>query len=380
LNRIRWGMVGGGCGAFIGPAHRIAARMDDQYELLAGALSSDAERARASAQAIGIAADRCYSSFKEMAEAESGRNDGIEAVSIVTPNDTHAEIAITFLERGIHVVCDKPLVTSLEQGDKLREAARRSGCFVAVTYNYRGYPMVRHARELCARGVLGKIRFVDVEYLQDWLSTRIEASGSKQAQWRTDPNRTGGVGALGDIGTHAYDLCRYVTDLRVKHVRAELTSFVEQRLVDDDVRVSLRFDNGATGRLWASQVAIGYANELLLRVCGDQGSLEWRQSDAGALLYNEVGSPAVRLAAGGPRTNAVKTGKRLPAGHPEGYYEAFATLYSEIAMGIRAVQRRIPSQIPGGIPDIDSGLEGVKFVAAALDSHRSGNVWSPLEY
>jgi predicted dehydrogenase len=375
LKAIRWGMVGGGRGAFIGPAHRIAARLDGRYELIAGALSSDAQRALESARDIGIAPDRSYGSYQSMAEAESRRDDGIEAVSIVTPNDSHAEIAMTFLAHGIHVICDKPLVINREQGEKLRAAAAKSGCLVAVTYHYRGYPMVRQARALCTKGTLGAIRLIDVEYLQDWLSTRIEASGSSQAAWRTDPARTGQVGSLGDIGTHAYDLCRYITELQVTGIRAELNSFVEHRAVDDDARVSLRFAQGARGRLWASQVAIGHDNELSIRVYGDQGSLGWRHTDPGTLLYTPLGSPTVRLAAGGAGTDVACTRSRLPVGHPEGFYEAFATVYSEIAQAIRAVQARDRTRIPAGVPDLETGLEAVGFVATALESHGAGGVW-----
>ena len=379
MKRIRLGMVGGGRGAFIGPAHRIAARLDDQYELLAGALSSDPHRARASAEDIGIAGDRSYFSFVEMAETESRRVDGIEAVSIVTPNDSHAEIAKVFLNHGIHVICDKPLVVTVEQGQELRKAARASGCLVAVTYNYRGYPMVRHARAMCAEGLLGTLRVIDIEYLQEWLSTRIEAMGSKQALWRTDPNRTGGVGALGDIGIHGYDLCRYITGLRVASVCAELTRFVEGRAVDDDVRASMRFDMGAKGRLWASQIAIGHANDLSIRIYGDSGSLEWHQSNPGVLRRSAIGAGTASLLAGGPGVSVAVTRSRLPAGHPEGYYEAFATVYSEIAQAIRALQLGDHTQIPDGLPDLDSGLEAVNFVAAAVKSHAAGNVWKSLD-
>lgn len=379
LKRIRLGMVGGGRGAFIGPVHRIAARLDDQYELLAGALSADPHRARMSAEDIGIAADRSYSSFIEMAETESRRVDGIEAVSIVTPNDSHAEIAQAFLRHGIHVICDKPLVATIEQGQELRKAARASGCLVAVTYTYRGYPMVRQARAMCAEGLLGTLRIIDIEYLQDWLSTRIEALGSKQALWRTDPDRTGGVGALGDIGVHGYDLCRYITGLRVVSVCAELTRFVDARAVDDDVRASLRFDTGAKGRLWASQVAIGHANDLSIRIYGDAGSLEWHQSNPGVLRHSALGAGAASLVAGGPGTSLAVTRSRLPAGHPEGYYEALATVYVEIAQAIRALQRNDGSQIPDGLPDLDSGLDAVSFVSAAVKSHAAGTVWKSLD-
>jgi predicted dehydrogenase len=372
-------MVGGGRRAFIGPAHRIAARLDDQYELLAGALSADPNRARESAQDIGIAGDRSYSSFVEMAEFESRRVDGIEVVSIVTPNDSHAEIAKAFLNRGIHVICDKPLVLTVEQGRELREAAQASGCLVAVTYNYRGYPMVRQARAMCAEGVLGTLRAIDIEYLQDWLSTRIEAMGSKQAVWRTDPHRTGGVGALGDIGIHGYDLCRYITGLRVVSVCAELTRFVEGRAVDDDVRASLQFDTGAKGRLWASQVAIGHANDLSIRIYGDSGSLEWHQSNPSVLRHSTIGASTANLLAGGPGSSVAVTRSRLPAGHPEGYYEAFATVYSEIAQAIRALQRGDRAHIPDGLPDLGSGLEAVNFVAAAVKSNAAGNVWKTVD-
>jgi predicted dehydrogenase len=274
--RLKLGMVGGGQGAFIGAVHRYAARLDDRYQLLAGALSSDPERARASGEELGIAPDRCYESFKAMARSEAGREDGIDVVSIVTPNHVHFPAARAFLEAGIHVICDKPLVNSVQEARELADLTLEKDLLFAVTYNYSGYPMIRQARKMATSGQLGELRVVQVEYPQDWLTTAAENSGvNKQAEWRTDPDRAGSGGCIGDIGSHAYHLATYVTGLQADELCAELTSFVDGRRLDDNAQIMLRFSSGARGMLWASQVAPGNENALRLRVYGSTGGLEW---------------------------------------------------------------------------------------------------------
>ena len=380
MTRIRLGMVGGGRDAFIGSVHRIAARLDDQFELVAGALSSDPARAMESGQDLGLAADRTYGTYQEMAAAEASRSDGIQAVSVVTPNDTHAAIAKAFLERGIHVICDKPLAVSTQQAAELVRLARQTHRILAVTYNYTGYPMVRQAREMCRAGELGKVRLVHVEYLQDWLANRVELLGSKQAAWRTDPARAGVGGAIGDIGTHAYHLMRFITGLDVTELCAELTSFAEGRRLDDDARILLRLGSGARGMLWASQVATGNENELAIRVYGEQGGLTWRQSDANRLLHSPLDKPS-RVITRGSRAagEAAARVTRIPPGHPEGYLEAFATVYAEIARSIRAAQHAQPAAENVWYPDASDGLDGVRFVEAAVRSSAGHGKWVSLE-
>jgi len=380
MAKIRLGMVGGGQGGFIGAVHRIAARLDDEFELVAGALSSDPIRALDSAKSIGIVEARAYTSYQRMAETEAKRSDGIEAVAIVTPNDSHADIATIFLNHGIHVICDKPLAVSVEQARMLGAAAAKSGKILAVTYNYRGYPLIRQARAMCVSREIGKIRIVEVEYLQDWLAERIEIGGSKGAQWRTDPERTGGAGAIGDIGVHAFDLARYVTGLRLDALSAELTSIVPGRRVDDDARVLLRFEDGAKGLLWASQVAIGNENGLAIRVYGDRGGLEWHQSEPNELWYSQLGSPTQKLTRGGPGISvAAGQATRLPAGHPEGYLEAFAFIYKEVAAAIRASQNATDRNDESSFAMAIDGIAGLNFIQAALLSSAGGGVWQAVE-
>jgi predicted dehydrogenase len=379
MDRIRLGMVGGGRGAFIGAVHRIAARLDDQYELVAGALSADPQRSRQSCEDIGLATDRAYSSYEHMAVSEAARGDGIHAVAIVTPNDTHAAIAMAFLSRGIHVICDKPLVVTVEQGRELRKVTEASAALVAVTYNYRGYPMVRQARSMCSGGLLGELRLVEVEYLQDWLTANVESSGSKQAIWRTDPTRTGGAGAIGDIGVHAYDLMRYITGLRVTSICAEVTSFVAGRRVDDDARVLLRFERRAKGLLWVSQVAPGNDNGLAIRIYGERGGLQWHQCEPNELWYSPLGEPKRRVIPGGAGVGVASAAiTRLPAGHPEGYFEAFASVYTEIAQMIRPSLKGCPPVVPEGFPGLESGLEAAEFVDAVMRSSHAGSSWQEM--
>lgn len=377
--RIKLGMVGGGQGAFIGAVHRIAARIDDQFELVAGALSSDAARAHASAAEIGIDPSRSYGSFEEMAEAESKREDGIEAVSIVTPNHMHAPAAQAFLKAGIHVICDKPLCTSVAEAVELQKAVKDSGKLFILTHNYTGYPMVRQAREMVASGELGEIRVVQVEYPQDWLTVAAERSGSKQAEWRTDPARSGAGGAIGDIGTHAYNLASFVTGLKAKKLLAQLTTFVDGRLLDDDVQIMLQYEGGARGSLWASQVAVGNENALKLRVYGTKGGLEWKQEDPNYLWFTKFGEPKQLITrSGNGASGAAARVSRIPGGHPEGYLEGFATIYSEAARAINAYQTSETLSTDVIFPTIDDGVDGMRFIEAAVASSRDGNVWRDI--
>ena len=371
---IRLGMVGGGQGAFIGGVHRIAARLDGEFVLVAGALSSDPDRAKASAAELGLDPERSYASFADMAKAEAKRPDGIEAVAIVTPNHMHFAPAKAFLEAGIHVICDKPLTATLADARKLAVLAGKSAALFVLTHNYTGYPMVRHARELVQGGKLGGVRLVQAEYLQDWLTEKVEDTGSKQASWRTDPKRSGAGGATGDIGTHAYNLARFVTGLELDSLSADLDAFVPGRRVDDNAHVLLRFKADgkappAKGMLWASQVAPGNENGLKLRVYGTRGGLEWVQADPNYLWYTPFGQPKqliTRAGAGaGPAATRVS---RIPAGHPEGYLEGFATIYAEAARAIRAARsgRKLPRDVV--YPTVADGLEGVAFVDACVRS------------
>ena len=377
---IRYGMVGGGQGAFIGGVHRIAARMDGEFRLVAGALSSDPARAHASAAELGIDPERSYGSFQEMADAESSRSDGIEAVAIVTPNHMHFAPAKAFLEAGIHVICDKPLTSSLADAKKLAAIVEQSGKVFVLTHNYTGYPMIRQAREMVAKGQLGKIRVVQAEYPQDWLTTNIEISGQKQAAWRTDPKRSGVGGSTGDIGTHAYNLTRFVTGLELDSLAADLDSFVEGRQLDDNANVLLRFKGGAKGMIWASQVAPGNENGLKLRVYGEKGGLEWTQADPNYLWHTPFGEPKrllTRAGAGALPVAARVT--RVPSGHPEGYLEGFANIYQEAARAIRAARKKggkLPKDVT--FPTVQDGVEGVAFVEACAKSSKKNGAWTKL--
>lgn len=379
LPPIRYGMVGGGRGAFIGAVHRIAAAMDGHFCLVAGALSSDPERAKASGADLGLNPDRIYASYEEMAESESNRQDGIEAVVIVTPNHMHAPPAIRFLQNGIHVICDKPLTAALGEAEQLSEIVASAGKVFVLTHNYSGYPMVREARERVRRGEIGAIRLVHAEYAQDWLAEPLERTGNKQAGWRTDPAQSGPAGCLGDIGTHAFQLLRFVTGLRVASISAELSTFVQGRRVDDNAQAMLRFENGARGTIWASQVAPGNENGLKLRVYGEKGGLEWTQSDPTYLWHSPLGGNRQLITRGGAGVGAAAARvTRIPAGHPEGYLEAFATIYSEAAAVIRANDGGAP--VPEGVlvPGIEDGLEGMRFIAACIESSSANSAWVRL--
>ncbi len=376
---IRYGMVGGGQGAFIGGVHRIAARLDGEFELVAGALSSDPERARASGAELGLDPERSYDSFLEMAKAEAKRPDGIEAVAIVTPNHMHYPAAKAFLEAGIHVISDKPLTSNLADAKKLAALVKKTGKVFVLTHNYTGYPMIRQAREMVQNGHLGEIRVVQAEYPQDWLTEKAEDQGSKQAAWRTDPKQSGAGGSTGDIGTHAYNLARFVTGLELDSLSADLDAFVPGRQLDDNAHVMLRFKGGAKGMLWASQVAPGNENGLKLRVYGTKGGIEWTQSDPNYLWHTPFGEPKRLLTrAGAGAGPAAARVTRVPAGHPEGYLEGFATIYAEAAKAIRAARR---NGNPGNdvlYPTVEDGVEGVAFVEACVQSSKKNAAWTKL--
>ena len=373
--RIRLGMVGGGNDAFIGGVHRIAARIDDRFELVAGALSSTPEKSRASGEALGL--PRIYDDFKQMAAREARRKDGIEAVSIVTPNHVHYAAAKEFLKRGIHVICDKPLTSTLADARKMVKAAEASDALFILTHNYTGYPMVRQAREMVAAGDLGAIRVVQVEYPQDWLAVEQDF---KQANWRTDPNQSGAGGSTGDIGTHAYNLACFVTGLEAESLAADIQAFVPGRQVDDNAHVLLRFKGGARGMLWSSQVAVGNENALRLRVYGEKAGIEWSQEDPNYLWYTPFGEPKRLITRNGAGAgDAAARVSRIPPGHPEGYLEGFATIYSEAAEAIIAA--RDGSAVPESVvyPTVYDGLKGVQFVAACVKSSSKNAAWVPLE-
>jgi predicted dehydrogenase len=372
-------MVGGGRGAFIGGVHRIAARIDDRFELVAGALSSNPELAKASAEDLHIAPDRAYGSYEEMIRAEKNRPDGIQAVVIVTPNHMHFPVAKACLEAGIDVICDKPVTRTLDEALELEKLVKSSGCFFGLTHNYSGYPLVRYARELVEQGKLGKLRVVQVEYPQEWLTEAADAD-NKQASWRTDPARSGLAGCLGDIGTHAFQLARFITQQKVEKVSADLTSFVEGRPVDDNVHVLLRFAEGAKGMLWSSQVAPGCENGLRIRVYGEKAGIEWAQESPNELWFCELNKPRQRVTRRGDIGSAVAArGMRTPGGHPEGYLEGFANLYQDFADILLARQQGTIHEMQAWVPGIETGVEGMRFINAVLTSSQADGTWTRIE-
>ncbi|WP_255989642.1 Gfo/Idh/MocA family protein [Chitinolyticbacter albus] len=377
--RLRLGMVGGGQGAFIGAVHRLAARLDDHYELVAGALSSDPVRAAASAAELRLDPARSYTDYRAMAQAEAARGDGIDVVAIVTPNSLHAPVATAFLEAGIHVICDKPLALSVAEGEALAALAKRQNRVFALTHTYSGYPMVRHARELVAAGEIGDLRYVQVEYLQDWLAEPLEAGGNKQADWRTDPARAGRAGCLGDIGTHAWQLAAFVCGQQPSALAAELNTFVPGRRVDDHVQVWLRYAGGARGALVASQVASGEENRLVLRVYGTRASLVFSQEEPNTLWLTPLGGETQRLTRGRASGDAARHACRVPAGHPEGYLEAFAQIYTDAALQIHAINAGEPLPLATlHLTTVIEGVAGMRFIEAALASHDAGSAWTAL--
>ena len=376
--RLRLGMVGGGPGAFIGAVHRVAARLDDRYELVAASLSSDPAKSSKAAEELFIA--RTYATYEEMAKAEAAREDGIDAVAIVTPNHLHYAIAKAFLEAGIHVICDKPMTTTVADAEELVTLVETTGLIFGLTHTYTGYPMIRQMREMVLAGELGAVRMVQSEYAQDWLATPLEQSGAKQADWRTDPARSGPAGCLGDIGTHAFHLACFTTGLSCEALAADLTTFVPGRRVDDNVQVMLRFGGGAKANLWASQIAVGNENNLTLRIYGEKGGLSWRQEDPNHIVFTPLQQQPRIITRGGPGVGAAAAhASRIPSGHPEGYFEAFAQLYTDLAdqIAARVLNQTAPptSEI---VPGVKDGLTGMRFIDAVLRSSRNNSTWTSL--
>jgi predicted dehydrogenase len=355
--------------------HRTAARIDDKYELVASALSSDAEKTRAAAEDLHIA--RPYASYREMAEAEAQREDGIDLVSIVTPNSTHYPIACAFLEAGIHVMCDKPMTVTLAEAEDLAKRVEASGLLFGLTHTYAGYPMVRQAREMVQNGALGTIRSVQVEYAQEWLAEAVE---SKQADWRTDPAKSGAGGCLGDIATHAFHMAYFTSGLKAKEIACDLATFVPGRRLDDNVQAMLRFEGGAGGGLWSSQVAIGNENQLRLRIYGDKAGLEWEQENPNYLRFTPLNDQTRILGRGGDGIGASAAyATRLPFGHPEGFFEAFAQLYSDMAEQITArLEEREANPQSLILPGVHDGVRGLRFIEAALASSQRNAAWTSL--
>ncbi|HRK83540.1 MAG TPA: Gfo/Idh/MocA family oxidoreductase [Saprospiraceae bacterium] len=375
MNRkMRMGMIGGGQGAFIGAVHRMAAALDGQIELVCGAFSSDAARSKASGEDLFLPAHRVYGSYEEMMEQERGLPEGerMDFVSIVTPNHVHFGAAKAALLKGFHVVCDKPLCLNMEEALELEALVEETGLLFALTHNYTGYPMVKQAKAMIQDGELGAIRKVVAEYPQGWLSTFLEGSDQKQAAWRTDPARSGAAGAMGDIGTHAENLLEYITGLRIDAVCADLTAFVPGRRLDDDGNVLLRFDNGAKGILFASQIAAGEENNLSIRVYGEKGGIEWRQMEPNTLTVRWLDGPTQMLRTGvGPLHPSAQAHARIPAGHPEGYLEAFANIYRNFAHCLRArLEGRSADPLYADFPSVSDGVRGMRFIEKVVESSR----------
>ncbi len=380
--KIRMGMVGGGRDAFIGGIHRIAASIDQQIELVCGAFSSTPEKSKASGEDFMLDPARCYGTMEEMMEKEAAlpADQRMDFVTIVTPNHMHFPAAKAALEAGFHVLSDKPATFDKAQSLELKKIIETSGKLYGLTHNYTGYPLVKQAREMVKQGELGEIRKIIVEYHQGWLATRLEADGAKQAEWRTDPKRSGAAGCMGDIGTHAENLAEYVTGLAIKELAADLTAFVPERALDDDGNVLLRFENGAKGVLTASQVAVGTENGLTLRVYGEKGGLEWNQQEPNTLIVHKLGEPSRSMRTGNDYVcEAAAENSRTPFGHPEGYLEAFANIYRNFADHIRAVEAgERPSEKVLDYPCIDDGIRGMAFIEAVVESSKNNAAWTSL--
>ena len=383
--KIRYGMVGGGRGAFIGAVHRIAAAMDQQVELVCGAFSSDPERSKASGADLFLPANRCYGTFEEMILAEKAlpADQRMDFIAIVTPNHMHFPPAKMALDNGFHVLSDKPATFDLAEAKALAALVKKTGLLYGLTHNYTGYPLVKQARDMIATGKLGKLRKVVVEYPQGWLATRLEASGQKQAGWRTDPKRSGAGGCVGDIGTHAENLAEYITGLQISELAADATSFVKGRKLDDDVNVLLRFKGGAKGVLHSSQISVGEENNLNIRVYGELGGLEWHQNEPNTLLVKWLDQPMqVYRTANGYLCDAAKAAGRTPPSHPEGYLEAFANIYKNFANAIRARvdgRKLAKTDLANDFPKIEDGVRGMAFINAVVASSAKNAAWTKLE-
>lgn len=378
--KLKLGMIGGGQGAFIGAVHRIASRIDDEYELVCGAFSSDPEKAKASGVLLGLPASRVYTSYKELIEKEKQlpEDERVQVISIVTPNHVHFEPTKLALENGFHVILDKPMTFSLAEAKELEKIVKASGKRFCLTHTYTGYPMVKEAKQLVKAGKIGKIRKVYVEYPQGWLSTFLEGDNQKQASWRTDPGKSGIAGAMGDIGTHAFNLAEYVSGLQVTKICADINIVVEGRQLDDDGAALLKFNNGASGVLMASQIAAGDENNVKVRVYGETGGLEWQQDVANTLLVKWLDKPAEIYRTGGSYVSSYSShNTRVPAGHPEGYLEAFGNLYRNFALCVKAdIEGKTPEPEWLDYPGIEDGVRGMAFVENVIASGKSNTKWT----
>ena len=370
-------MVGGGHGAFIGAVHRIASRIDDQYDLVAGSLASTPDLAHESAKDLGISDDRSYATFQEMADKESSRENGIDVVAIVTPNHLHYPVADAFLSKGIHVICDKPLTSNLEDAKKFLESVKKSKALFCLTHNYTGYPMVRQARKMFEDGEIGKLRVIQVEYAQDWLTLPIEKEGQKQATWRTDPSKAGMGGSIGDIGSHAFNLVDFITGAKLNELCADISTFVDGRKNDDNAHVLLRYENNVKGMLWCSQVAPGNENALRIRIYGDKGGMEWHQENPNNLIVDYFGkAKKIIRRAGNETIDIANRVSRIPPGHPEGYLEGFANIYTDFAKQIIAFKKnKNPSCETNLVPSITDGVRGIEFINSVVESGLNGGKW-----
>ena len=377
-NKLRLGMVGGGQGAFIGAVHRLSARMDDKYQFVAACLSSTAEKAEASAKEIGLSLDRSYPDYKTMASEESKREDGIDVVSIVTPNHMHAGPAIEFLQKDIHVICDKPMTATMDDAHKLMSAIQSSKAHFFLTHNYSGYPVIREMRSLVKNGELGKLRIVKGAYLQGWLGSKEEDSGSnKQAEWRTDPKRSGVAGAVGDIGSHTMHLLEFVTGLKCESVAADLSTFVQGRQLDDDASIMIRMNNNVKGNLSISQIATGQENNFTISIYGEKGALHWSQENPNYARFSKIGSADQIITRGGVIQNKNSYAPiRIPPGHPEGYLEGFAQIYSDAADII--LNHKDKNELLALLPSGESGLHIMKFINASVNSGKNNSIWTDL--
>ena len=371
---VRLAVVGGGPGAFIGPVHRMAAGLDGQFVLVAGAFSRDGAKSRAAGAALGLAPERAYADYRDMLREEAARADGAQAVAIVTPNHLHLPVALAALAAGLHVISDKPATATLAEALELQRAVQTSGRLYSLTYVYSGYPMIREARDIVARGELGHVRKIVVEYSQGWLAQAIEAQGDQQASWRTDPHLAGAGGCSGDIGVHAFHAAEFVSGLKAEQLCAQLSTVVPGRRLDDDCNVLLKFEGNVPGVLVASQIAAGDRNGLVLRVYGERGGLAWSHEQPDRLTLNWASAPTQTLHSGAPYLSAAAhTATRLPTGHPEGFIEAFANIYRDFAAAIRA------GVANSALPGIGSGVRGMAFVERAVQSSQNGQAWVSLK-
>jgi len=379
MEKIRYGMIGGGPGAFVGQIHRMAAAIDGKYHLLAGAFDIDPLKSKQMGEELGLDSKRVYGTYEEMIRAECSlpEDQRVEIVAVTTPNNWHYPMCVALLEAGFNAICEKPMTMNVDEAKKMKAVVENSDRLFALMHNYTGYPMVKQARYMVQKGALGRIQKVVVEYPQSWLLTKLEAQGNMQAAWRQDPRQAGAGGCLGDIGTHAENLARYITGLEIEEVCAELTSFVEGRVLDDDSNILIRYRGGAKGVLIASQISTGQENNFNIRVFGEKGGLHWRQEDPNYLYYTEAGKPMQTLLRGKDYLClAAQRGNRIPTGHPEGFIEGFANIYRNIADTLQARKEgREPTEIEMDFPDVNDGLDGMRFIETVVESNKSNLKW-----